>query len=108
VICAYFGVYLLLGGGGASVSLISSMLRRMEGPPHIGISLSEVQAALSLVEKLGQIRDKRIMSFSVRNNGMVLVKTGEQSGACSAGGYIVLLARTSKGWSVAEWTQWCS
>jgi hypothetical protein len=90
------------------VSLIRSMLRQMEGPPHIGISLSEVHAALSLVEKLGQIRDKRIMSFSVRNSGMVLVKTGEQSGACSGGGYIVLLERTPKGWRVVEWTQWVS
>lgn len=90
------------------MSLIRSMLRQTEGPPHIGISLSDVQAALSFVEKLGQIRDKRIMSFSVRNNGMVLVKTGEQSGACSGGGYIVLLERTPEGWRVEEWERWVS
>jgi hypothetical protein len=85
-----------------------SLIRQMEGPPHIGIPLSEVHAALSVIENVAQIRDKRIMSFSVRNNGMVLVKTGEQSGACSGGGYIVLLKPTPEGWRIAEWDQWVS
>jgi hypothetical protein len=90
------------------VSLIHAMLRRPEGPPHIGISLPELREALSLIEARSEIREKRIMSLSVRNNGMILVKTGEQPGACSGGGYFVLLDRTSDGWHIAEWDQWCS
>jgi hypothetical protein len=90
------------------MSMIHRMLRRPEGPPHIGISLSDLYTALSLIETHTEIRDKRIMSLSVRNNGMVLVKTGEQSGACSGGGYYVVLERTSDAWRILEWNQWCS
>jgi hypothetical protein len=90
------------------MSPIDAMIRRPEGPPHVGIPLQEFHAALQLIEACTEVSDKRIMSLSVRNNGMVLVKTGEQSGACSGGGYLLLLEKTPEGWSVAESMQWCS
>jgi hypothetical protein len=89
------------------MSLIDS-IGRTEGPPHFGIPIADIVAALQVIDAAPEISDKRIMGMSVRNNGMLLVKTGEQSAALCGGGFQALLRRTTGGWELVDSAQWCS
>ncbi len=74
-----------------------------------GLSVGELQNALQALERSADVRDKRVISCSIRNPGnLLLVQTGYQHGGCNGGGDYVLLERGESGWAVAEVSWWCS
>jgi hypothetical protein len=78
------------------------------GLPVIGLPVSELTSALSLIESTDQLIDKRVMSLRVQKDGSILVNTGEQISGLAGAGTNVVLKKTGGNWVVAHLRGWIS
>ena len=75
--------------------------------PVVGLPLAELQAVVAALEHV-QPKVSRILNISVKKGGNIEVTTGEQRGALSGGGEILVLRKSGAGWVVAVRGGWIS
>jgi hypothetical protein len=91
------------------MSVLDQLLSQRPAYPYIGVEPEELIAALRALAEATEVREKRVMGFSRREEGRyLLVMTGAQLGGCMGGGEQVLLEKIGDEWKVVEVTGWCS
>ena len=91
------------------MSVLDQLLVQRPSCPYIGVAPPDLIAALRVLGAATEVREKRVMGFSRRQDGRyLLVKTGEQLGGCAGGGEHVLLEKVGDERKVVEVSWWCS
>ncbi len=78
------------------------------GFPVIGLPVSELVLALSLIESTESSVDKRILSIRVQKDGSIFVNTGEEMGSLAGGGNSFVLKKKSGQWVILQQIYWTS
>lgn len=85
-----------------------SSLRDFSTPPYSGLTAQEIISALQSIQANTDFCDRPIIAVAARDDGRVMVKTGEMRGMLSGGGLIVFLSRNEDGWEIYDSGGWAS
>jgi hypothetical protein len=85
-----------------------SVIKEFSQMPYSGLPVDDVAAALDVFRSAPNVGNEQIINIAVRDDGKIMIRTGEMRGQCAGGGRVVVLVRRAAGWVIRESGYWAS